>query len=492
MMAPVEASATSPPAPTGATRSTVVAISTQTLSVLVNVGVAVVLARLLSPTDFGLVGIALALTSAFEFARHGGMIVPAVQADVFTLSQQSTLFWFNAALGLVLTVAMAAVSPLLAWSYAEPRLAPILAWLSLIFLCSGLSAQHLAMLRRNRRFTAIAVCEFTSLLLAGAAAIWLASHGGGVWSLVVFQLGREMLQALSFVATSRWRPSRPGTFASVAPLVQYGRVMMIFELLGYLNFKADNVIVGWRLGAAALGFYAKAYELVLLPVSQVLTPLSTVVHSSLSRLQRNPTAYREFLLRALLVATGLGLPITAFLFANAEAVIVQILGAQWQHAVPIYRALAPAAATLTITACTGWVFLSLNRAHRQLRWAGLTTALTVAAFVVGTQWGARGVAIALSTARVALLVPTLIFTCHGTFMRWTDLLTTAARPAAASAAAMLVSLALDEACVRDAWALPRNALAFATTYIVCWTITPTGRALFREGLAMTGLRPYAP
>lgn len=476
------------PIRTGAARSTLVAFTAQLLSFVINFSVAVVLARLLAPEDFGLFGIAFAVIGIFEFARHGGMVVPVIQSQTITSEQRNTLFWCNAGLGLLLALLAVAIAPLIGRLYSDVRLAPLIAALGVIFLASGLSAQHIALLRRDMKFTTLATCELAALLIAAVLAVWAALHGARYWALIGFQIVREVLQSLLFVIAARWRPRWPTRQAMVTPLLRSGGMMMMFELLGYLNFKADNLIVGGRLGPVALGFYGKAYEFLLLPINQIITPLSNVVHSSLSRLQHEPDAYRTFLARALLLATALGLPITAFLFANAHTLIVQILGAQWEASVPIYRSLAPAAASMTLTCSVGWIFLSLGRATRQLWWSALTTVITVGGFAVGTAWGAAGVAVAFSATRVALLIPTLMFTCAGTFVPWTEILATAARPAVGSAVAMATSFLCDALYPTDRWTLPRNALVFLATYILCWMLMPTGRALFRESLTLARRR----
>lgn len=181
------------------------------------------------------------------------------------------------------------------------------------------------------------------------------------------------------------------------------------------------------------------------------------------------------------------MPLTLFLFGNAHTVIDQLFGARWLAAVPIFQALMPAALCVSITACVGWIFLSLGRVRRQLPWSAFTTLVTVAAFVIGTRWGAAGVALAFSLSRVLLLVPTLIFTCAGTAVAWMDILRWSARPALGSVAGLSASLALDRALPADAWTLPRNALAFALAYAFVWLIDSGGRRVVRDNLQLARL-----
>ena len=467
---------------TRAVRGTAAAFISQGGKFALNFGVAIALARLLSPRDFGLFAIAFAVTGFLEFAKDGGMVVPVIQTETLSSEQIDTLFWFNSAVGLAVTLVGFAAAPVVGRIYSDARLVPVTCALALVFLAGGLSTQHLALLRRQMRFTTLAICEIVALVIAAAAAIIAALRGAQYWALVLFQLVREVLQTVFVIAATRWLPSWPKRWASIGPLVRFGGLMMVFDIIGYLNFKVDNLIVAWFLGPAALGFYDKAYQFLLLPVNQINAPLSNVVHSTLSRLQQEPERYRAYLTRAIMLSTSLGLPLVAFLGVNARTVITQLLGAQWLPSVPVFQALVPAAATMTVTTCVGWIFLSLGRATRQLKWAAFTTVLTVGAFLIGVRSGAVGVALAFSLSRVVLFVPTLVFTCHESPVAWTSVLATSARPAFASVIAAATSVALDAIFPVTGWTLLRNGIVFAAVYHLCWLMIPGGRTLFRENL----------
>ena len=295
---------------------------------------AVILARLLSPEDFGVFAIAFAVIGFLEFAKSGGMVVPVIQSQTISRDQLDTLFWFNAGVGVVrrdLRVSHRAGDRLPLRRPPTPRLITALA---LTFVLGGLSTQHVALLRRTLRFTTLAVCETAALAIASAVGIFAAMHGARLLVARLLSLTREaMLLTLSVIAT-RWIPIWPRRWANIAPLVRFGGVMMAFDVMGYLTFKLDNLIVAWYLGAAALGFYDKAYQFLLMPATQITLPLSNVVHATLSRLQTEPDRFRAYLHRALLLATSLGMPLTAFLYGNAATIIEQLLGAQMDAVAP--------------------------------------------------------------------------------------------------------------------------------------------------------------
>ncbi|MEO5742187.1 MAG: lipopolysaccharide biosynthesis protein [Vicinamibacterales bacterium] len=469
-----------------AVRGTAAVFASQALHFGLNVAVSVTLARLLSPEDFGVFAIAFAVTGFLEFAKSGGMVVPVIQSETISHDQLDTLFWFNTGIGVCVAVCACLIAPIFGYVYGDSRLAPVISALALTFILGGLSTQHVALLRRTLRFTTLAGCEAAALAIASGVAIFAALHGAHYWSLVYLTVTREALLLPLAVIATRWIPAWPRRWANIAPLVRFGGLMMAFDVMGYLTFKLDNLIVGWYLGAAVLGFYDKAYQFLLMPVNQITIPLSNVVHATLSRLQTDPDRFRAYLNRALLLATSLGMPLTAFLFGNAATIIEQLLGARWLPSLPIFEALAPAAFVMTITSCVGWIALALGRARRQLPWTVAATAATVCAFLVGVHWGAAGVAAAFSIARVGLLIPTLQYTCSGTGVKWSGLLATAARPAFASIAALIISMLVTAGATVSAWTLPRNALIFAVLYTTFWVLIPGGRILMRQNIQLVG------
>src|SRR5262249_45833070 len=261
-----------------------------------------------------------------------------------------------AALGVVLALLVVALAPIVSSIYGDRRLTALLIALASVFVFGGLSTQHRALLRRQLRFRALAACEILALAAGSAAALAWGLHCADYSSLALLYGTREAALMNLVFLVGGWRPGWPRRTPEIRSLVGFGGLMMGFDLIGYFNYKFDNLIVGYALGPVALGFYDKAYQLFWLPINQLSLALAGAAIPLLSRVCFEPWRYRGLLERFVLVSTGLGMPTVAFLFANCDRVIELLFGPTWLPAAPIFRALAPAAFTITITPCVGWIF----------------------------------------------------------------------------------------------------------------------------------------
>lgn len=471
-------------------RSSAVTLVSQGCKFFLQLAATVVLARLLTPEDYGLFGVVFAITAFFALFKDIGLTLSIVQSTEINHEQVSTLFWINAALGCVLALLIAAVTPLISWLYAEPRLTWMMLAMAAGYVLVGVSGQHHALLRRQMRFTSLVVIEMTAMLVGAAIAVISAWHGARYWALVLMHLGMAAVHACGAWIACGWRPGFPSRGSGVRPMLTFGSYMTAFDILGYFTRFFDNLLVGWYWGARQLGFYDKAYQLLLLPSNQFSAPISGVAHTTLSRLRHEPERYRIYLNKCILLSVGCGMPLVAFLFVAADEAIPLILGPQWVSVIPIFRALAPAAFIRTFGVSTGWIFVSLGRTRRQFRWTLTTTAITVLVFSVGVRWGPVGVAVAYSCWRSALVLPTLIYCCEDSPLRWTELAETAVRPALAALGAAVGLVMIER------W-LPLNAnslinflcdgVLYALLYVAVWVVLPNGRRILFENTQLIKL-----
>jgi O-antigen/teichoic acid export membrane protein len=479
-------------------RSGAVLFVAQGLQFVVAVGATAVLARLLTPGDYGLffmVGLLLGLVNSF---RDFGFPMATVQAARLELAALSSLFWLNARLNAALAGAMVLIGPLLAWYYGEPRLTAAVWVLSLAVACHGLASIHLGLLRRQMRFGTLAAANVGANLAGWSVALLAAWAGAGFWALVLHPVVLMSGEALLLWGALRWRPLlRPGaTGEQYQALRRFGRDAAVARVVGHAGQNTDVLLVGRLFGASALGLYQNAFRWATVLFEQVHYPLQQVVVTALSRLQGEPDRYCHYLRSALRAVTVVLFGVLALLFVEADTVIGLLLGPQWEEAVPLFRILVVGAAAQSVNHLLKWVFYAEGRPDRQRRWALATAPVLVAAVAVGTIGGTRGVAWGYTAASVALAYPAVRFALSTSPLPRRDFWAVLARPAVASlvGAGAVALLRLSGASPGPlALQLVLHGAVFVVAAAACWLATPQGRVESAALVATVALlRPQGP
>ena len=458
-------------------------MTAQAVKFVLHTGSTVLLARLLLPSDFGLVAMVTAITGFVALFKDAGLSAATVQREEITHQQVSTLFWINVALSTCVMLVVAALAPLLVILYNEPRLLLITVAIGALFVVGGLTVQHQALLRRQMEFKKLSIIEIGSMAGGVLVAISMALAGLGYWALVGLTAGTTLTNCVLVWTLCPWRPSLPSRDSGVGSMLRFGGNMTAFSFVNHFSRNMDNVLIGWWWGAGPLGLYAKAYSLLMLPITQINAPVSAVVIPALSRLQNEPERYRRFYRRAINLVATAGMPICAFAFAAADPLVLFFLGERWAPMVPIFMALGPAAFAGTLNIANGWVFVSLGRADRQFRWGLVMAVITVTAFIIGLPWGPLGVAIAYSAVFVASRWPGLAYCFRGTPLRVGDVSASIWRPMTASLAAAAATFGVVKAGVVGDSPLHTLLLAaptFAITFLAVHIVVPGGVAASRN------------
>jgi PST family polysaccharide transporter len=268
-------------------------------------------------------------------------------------------------------------------------------------------------------------------------------------------------------------------------MVAFGSRVTLTDLVRHAGRSLQSIAVGRFAGPGALGLYSRAETLIEIPL-KLTSPLSQVALSALSRLQADPQGYRHFFTRALLAPAAVSIPIAAFLMLQADLLVRVVLGKAWLEAIPVFQLLAPAAVASSFAHTTHWVTLSCGRAERELRWSLLEFAALAAAVAIGVPGGITGVAAAVCSAQLVLVVPRILYALRGTPVRGRDLLGVLWRPALAATAASLAALGLRASDLLPAGALlalGAIAAVFGVAYAGTWVVLPGGPALLRGVLA---------
>lgn len=377
----------------------------------------VLLARLLTPADFGLVLMALPFIAILLVVGDLGLASWTLQAATISEEDASSLFWISATAGLCLTLLLAALSPAVGWFYGEPKVSAILAVLSIQFLFAGLSGQHRALLQRSLRFNSLAKVEITVSIASTLAAIIAAYFTRSPWALVTrFVLQQGLFCAGVWIA-SAWVPLRPKRHVGAWRMVRYGISIVGFSILNTSGRQIDSVLIGWRWGSMALGPYAFATRIFFLPVQQLMQPLSEVMIPVLSRLRDEPERYRQYFSSVLVLIGCIVAPPFVSIAVYSREVVVLAAGPGWESAAPILSVFASLGALYVFYSPIGWLMLSHGRAQRYFVWAALYVPIYLFAYVSGLPWGPLGVAIAYAGANALVLVPSWYYGSKGTPMR---------------------------------------------------------------------------
>lgn len=437
-----------------------------------------IMARLVAPGDYGVFAMVATLTGLLALLKDAGLTKATVQSRTITHEDISTLFWVNVAIGTALAAATAALAPVLAWFYGDPRIIAPVAAMGFSFFFSSFSIQHTALLQRQMRFKTLETIGVASQFAGGAAMIGSAYFGAGYWSLVLNVLVLRAANTVMTLAVAGWRPGAPSRAAGSAAMLRFGRDLSGYNFVSYLQRNLDNILIGRYCSALDLGLYAKAYGLLRMPIMQIQEPISAVVVPALSRLQDDPKRYRGYFLKATKAVVFVGMPLVAFTAIASREILLLLLGERWLGAVPIFQALIPAAFVGTMDMITGWSFLSRGRADLLLRLGTISFLVVAAAFVCGLPYGTIGVAAAYSAAYCLLSLPSMAYALKRSPVALGDVLSAVWRPAAVSISAALFALWFQSAFLgpqAPIVILAIKAISYAPAFAVLWAVVPGGR-----------------
>ena len=477
-------------------RATVATTAAAGLDFTVRLGSVAILARLVSPADFGVVMMAGAAVAIAEQFRDLGLSTATLQRADLSEREVTNLFWINAGAGALLALLLCAASPLLAALLDDPRLIPITCALSLTLPAGGLAVQHQALLGRSLRLGRLAAVRLGAGLAATGLAVWLALRGGGCWALLWREVARAVLLTAGTWCLLPWKPGPPRNLAGIRPHLRFGADVLGSNLLGALSAACDRLIIGSFSGPAAVGVYRQAAQLVATPTDQVLGPLYQVAQPALSRVQHDPERYRRGYARLLTLVSLVTMPVSLFLAVFAEDATLVLLGPGWSEAVPVVRILCFAAVFRQPVGSTALILLTRGDARTCLRLAALNQLLLVPAMFLGATKGPPGVALAEVSVAVLMIAPRLRSVCRTSPIGHHLLLETVARPFFAAVLMALVLLASGPALEPlTAPARLASAAAMATAaFAIAWLLLPGGRSSAADLAAdlRSALRPSAP
>ena len=350
-------------------------------------GGVIVLARLLDPATFGLAAMLMVFVGLSEMLRDLGITSAALQARRLSAAQASNLFWVNSAMGLGLALLLCASEPAVEQLYDVEFPAGLIPLAAVVVAANGVQAQYQVQLARAQRYTTLVVTDVSAQFFGLFIAILAAASGAGVWALIFQQVAGAALLLILRVSVAHWMPSRFSLHVGTRPLLVSALHLGGSSVLNWAAGNVDTIAIGARLGDTSLGIYNRAFQLLTVPISKMLGPLTQVVVPSINQPGRTPRE-RETRLLQVQGVVGVGL-VWLFMVATvlAPAGLPLLLGPGWDAVVPVFQVLAIGGSIQVFSYVSFWGFLLSGASRALLSYSLVSKTIAVALVLWASQFG---------------------------------------------------------------------------------------------------------
>ena len=356
--------------------------------------VMVILARLLSKDDFGVVAMAGLVTVAIGMVNDKGLGMSIIQKRQVTSSQLSTMFWGSVGFGLLLFALSFAASYPLALFFRKPIVQSVVSIIAIGFVVGGLGIVHKSLLARKMAFKTLALVEMSAVVISGAIAVTMAVMGFGVWSLVVNLLARDILIVFGVWIADPWRPTFHFSWSEFRSFLRFSANVLANDGAVYLVTSADIAVIGRVLEAGALGVYNLALYIVKLPVTRLSSIVAKVIFPAFSTLQQDVDKFKKGYLKAITYISIITFPVLAGMAVLAREFIGLIFEEKWiEMALPLIL-LTPMAMLKSVGTIKSSVLMAVGRPDIELKWNLCYLLPLVGCVYAGTRYGVVGVAAA--------------------------------------------------------------------------------------------------
>jgi len=353
-----------------------------------------VLARLLSPEDFGLVALANVFLAFMQLFLEQGFGQAIIQRQDLESEHLDTAFWVTLAVGVLLALIGVSTAGLIAGSFDQPALAPILRCFSVLFVITALSRVQQAVLERRFEYKAIAARWLVATFAGGAIGIAMAFLGFGVWSLVAQQISYATLGTLTLWICSDWRPGFRISIRHFHDLFGVGMHIMGFNFLSFFNNRINDFLVGYFFTPTILGYYSVAYRVLNVMTQLLVSTSRDVALPTFSRLQEDPERFRRAFYTATQLTSAIAFPTFLGMAVMARELVLLLFGDRWLPSVPLMQVLAFMGMLRSITFFKGSVFIAMGKPAWWFRLSLLNAVTNLLGFAIAYRWGIFAVTLA--------------------------------------------------------------------------------------------------
>lgn len=352
-------------------------------NIVVSIFIGAILARLLTPKDFGVVAIIGVFISFFSLISKFGISAAVVQHKSLTDDDVSSIFSFSIAFGLLLSIIFFFLSPFIASFYNEPVLINLSRLMALAIFFNSLQVVPNALNMKKLRFKEIGIISVVVHIISGIVAIILAYLGFSYYALIINSILSGLLIFIAYYYLAPVKPSFFIRFSSIRKIAKFSTFQFLFHFINYFAGNTDNLLIGKYFSSSALGFYDKAYKLMLMPVQNLTFVITPTLHPVLSKYQDDKKLIYNTFYKIVKLLAIIGFPLSVFLYFSSSEIINIMYGPQWGQSIPVFKLLALAVGIQVVLSSTGSIFQATNRPDL-LFYSGLISTILV---VFGVLYG---------------------------------------------------------------------------------------------------------
>ncbi|MFC1695074.1 lipopolysaccharide biosynthesis protein [Pseudomonadota bacterium] len=348
----------------------------------------VILARLLSPEDFGVVIAATIVISFTQVFWEAGMGKAIIQYGGERDSAANAAFWVNLILGILVTVLLLLLSgPIAEHIFHDSRVTLVLRVMAIQVLLSASVSVQTALLQKDLNFQHLFWVRLTTVTIPGLASIPLALYGMGYWALVVGSLVGQLIQTVILWNTSPWRPRAHFDPIIARKLIGFGAWVAASGLLVWFYTWADSFIVGLYFGPFELGLYRTGNAFVMMIFGVLFSPVMPVLYSHLSRHAQDKLRVRDTMNQVIRILTFLSLPLAAILFVSSDFIGPLVFGGQWNGISLVIAAMALMHGVSWVVGANGEAYRAVGLPAWETRIMAITLAMYLVGYMVSVHYG---------------------------------------------------------------------------------------------------------
>lgn len=355
--------------------------SAKYLNVFINIVIGAILARLLTPEEFGIVAIVTVFVTFFNLMSDFGIGPAVIQNQSLNDNDTSSIFSFSILVGITFAGLFYFAAPLIADFYNEEALYNVTRLLSLAVLFYSLQIVPAAVLKKKLRFKVIGIITVLVQVVSGTTAIYMAYAGYSYYSLVFKSVLDSLLTLIIFYYICPIRVSIKIEKKSISKIINFSSYQFLFNFINYFSRNMDNLLIGKYFGTASLGYYDKSYRLMMLPVSNLTHVITPVLMPILSKIQNDKSRVYYSYLKVVKLLSCIGFPLSILLFFSSEEIVNIVYGSQWEESIPVFKLLALSVGIQMVLSSSGSIFQAIDRT-KLMFFSGLLSSITMIAGIL--------------------------------------------------------------------------------------------------------------